>query len=109
MNTLDLNAAATKLQMSPESLRRKAKAGQIPAAKPGKQWVFLEEDLVDWLRAQYPQRRQARQVTVGGNNPWHFTSEARPGGYVSRPHRESEYAALLGLKTERKHRSITTA
>ena len=43
-----------------------------------------------------------------GEEPWHFTSEKRSGGRVSLPRTDSEYDALLGLKTGNKHRSTRT-
>ncbi|HHG91039.1 MAG TPA: DNA-binding protein, partial [Devosia sp.] len=51
MNSMNLEEAADFLKMSAEDLRRKAKTGRIPGAKPGKQWVFLETDLVAYLRS----------------------------------------------------------
>lgn len=45
--------AADFLLMAPEALRRKAKLGEIPGAKPGKHWVFIEEHLAEWLRNRY--------------------------------------------------------
>ena len=53
MQTLDLNEAATFLRIHPVTLVRMAQRGQIPAAKPGKKWVFIDIDLAEWLRAQY--------------------------------------------------------
>jgi hypothetical protein len=38
--------------MHPSTVREGAKAGIIPAAKPGKEWVFIEADLLDYLRTQ---------------------------------------------------------
>jgi len=43
--TFDLVEAVDFLHMSPAVLRKKAKAGIIQGAKPGKRWVFLEADL----------------------------------------------------------------
>ena len=43
--TLDLQEAANFLHMHPDTMQRRAKAGLIPGAKPGRGWVFLEEDL----------------------------------------------------------------
>jgi len=57
MKTLNLQEAAAFLQMNPEALRQKAKAGDIPGAKPGTCWVFLAEDLVEYLRSLYPTPR----------------------------------------------------
>jgi excisionase family DNA binding protein len=50
MKTLDLQEAAQFLRLHPDTLRRRALAGEIPGAKPGKLWVFLEEDLAAYLR-----------------------------------------------------------
>ena len=38
--TLDLNEAAALLKMSPEALRRKTKAGEMPGTKIGKRWCL---------------------------------------------------------------------
>ncbi len=51
--TLGLKEAAAFLRMNPEALRQKAKAGVIPGAKPGKRWVFLEDDLAEYIRSAY--------------------------------------------------------
>jgi len=64
MNTLNLDQAASFLKMSAEDLRRKTKTGKIPGAKPGKAWVFLEEDLVTYLRSLYPPRGKSRECLV---------------------------------------------
>lgn len=52
-HTLDLYEAADYLKMHWQTLRAKAKSGTIPGAKLGKRWVFLAEDLADYLRAHY--------------------------------------------------------
>jgi len=56
MKTLNLKEAAAFLQLHPVTLQRMAKRGDVPAAKLGKRWVFLEIDLVACLRAQYSSR-----------------------------------------------------
>jgi excisionase family DNA binding protein len=53
MQTLDIKQAAAFLRMHPVTVQSKAKAGEIPGAKPGKSWVFIEEDLVEYIRSQY--------------------------------------------------------
>ena len=50
MQTFNLEEAAEFLHMSPAVLGQKAREGLIRAAKPGKRWVFLEDDLVSYLR-----------------------------------------------------------
>lgn len=56
MKTLVLEEAAQFLHMHPITLLRKANSGEIPGAKIGKRWIFLEVDLVDYVRAQYSSR-----------------------------------------------------
>lgn len=77
MNTLDLTDAAALLHMSEDALMRKARAGIIPGCKPGRQWVFLEVDLIEWMRSQYSQtpKTKARQ--------WASTKEGTSGTSTS--------------------------
>ena len=53
MKTLNLEQAAAFLHMHPYTLQQKIHAGEIPAAKPGKRWVLVDDDLVAYLRGQY--------------------------------------------------------
>jgi len=57
--TLNLEQAARFLHLSPGTLRERAACGEVPAAKPGRRWVFLRDDLVAYLRGQYVSRGQA--------------------------------------------------
>lgn len=57
MPTLTLEQAAKFLHMHPQTLRDRAKGGKIPgAAKPGKSWVFIQEDLEAYVRLLSPYR-----------------------------------------------------
>ena len=51
MKTLNLREAAAFLKMHPVTLQGKAKVGDIPGAKPGKSWVFIDEDLANYIRS----------------------------------------------------------
>jgi hypothetical protein len=53
MRTLDLEEAAAWLKIHPNRLQERAKAGEIPGAKIGKRWVFIEEDLALYVRSKY--------------------------------------------------------
>lgn len=71
MRTLDLNEAADMLRMHPVTLAERAAAGAIPGAKIGKRWIFIDEDLFEWIRSKYrtpteikPPLFQASQVTM---------------------------------------------
>jgi len=61
MKTLSLPEAAAFLHCHPEWARQQAKQGRIPGAKPGKSWVFIEEDLVAYLRGHYSDGSQIAQ------------------------------------------------
>jgi Helix-turn-helix domain len=63
LRTLALNEAAAFLHMHPEEVRTRAQRGLIPRAKTGRRWIFLEIDLVEFVRSLYLVRRQALQVT----------------------------------------------
>ena len=52
MGTLTLQQAADYLKIHPVTLQEKARSGEIPGAKIGKRWVFLEIDLIEHIRAQ---------------------------------------------------------
>ena len=100
MRTFSLSEAAAFLRCHPEELRRRTKLGQIPGAKVGRAWVFLEDDLADYVRSLYPQPRQALQVTLRKEMECHFANAAESGGSTSTLPTGSEYAALLGLPTK---------
>ena len=109
MRTLDLHEAARLLHMSPAVLRLHARQGRLKAAKPGKRWVFLEDDLAAYLGQLYAGRRQA---PLSGSNreksSWGYTDAVMSGGSTSQHQTAREYAALLGLKSKSRRRSSTT-
>ncbi len=43
--------AAAYLHVHPQTVRRKALAGQLPAAKVGRKWLFRKVELDAWLAA----------------------------------------------------------
>jgi hypothetical protein len=96
MNTLTLDAAAGFLKMHPEEVRCRAKRGLIPASKPGRRWVFIDDDLPEFHRGKYPAQRQALRVTSAkGSAPWVSANEALSGGSISRHRHASEYDEVL--------------
>jgi len=97
VRTHDLRQAAALLRVHPETLRQMAKTGVIPGAKVGRAWVFVEEDLVAYLRSLYAQPRQALRVTLGKEvKSCHFANAAQSGGSISSAPINAEYADLLG-------------
>ena len=94
--TLDLYEAADFLKMHWQTLRGKAARGEIPAAKPAKQWVFLLEDLVSYLRSNYAQSWLGLQVQDGGDSLCCISDQTLDSGGASSPHQtETEYIKLL--------------
>ena len=94
MNTLDLQAAAAFLHIHPVTLQEKARAGEIPGAKIGKCWVFLDVDLIEHIRSQYP--RRVLQSERKELEPCHSTNAMthRIGGSRSAT-AEQQYSAAL--------------
>lgn len=101
MKTLSLKEAALFLKMTPEGLRKKAIAGKIPGAKPGKCWVFIEDDLAEYLRSRYSKAAKVTQGVIESERRtiWHSTKEVIRGGSALVT-KESAYNNLLGLPTK---------
>jgi len=98
MKTLDLHAAAALLHIHPVTLRNKARAGEIPGAKIGKSWVFLEDDLIKNIRLQYPSR--VMQGEQKENPLCHSTNaKTRPSGGSRFTTMDRRYKEALGLPT----------
>jgi hypothetical protein len=94
--------------MTPEGLRRKTAAGKIPGSKPGKRWCFIEEDLVQYLRALYTSpAKAALGAHYEEKSLCHFTNATTFGGLTS-PTVVSEYKKALGLPTSKQRNSFMT-
>ena len=97
MKTLNLAEAAEFLHAGEETVREKAVAGEIPGAKIGRAWVFIDIDLAEYLRAQYGGKKE---------ETCHFTSaQARRSGGLSSGSTESEYRKALELPTGQKQKN----
>ena len=104
MATFTLVEAAAYLHLHRITLLRKVHSGIVPAAKPGKCWVFLRVDLDAFLRSLYRLPEQASQGTHDEVvNSWaNLTSERTrriggskfPAGSV-----DSRYSKVLALPT----------
>jgi excisionase family DNA binding protein len=65
MQTFDVAEAAAFLKVSRETLLGLADSGDIPGAKVGRSWVFADEDLYEYLRAQVrDQTAQRREIKI---------------------------------------------
>ena len=105
METLTLEQAAKLLRLHNVTVRNKARSGELPAAKVGKRWLFLEVDLINWLRLQYsPLALQGDKTTEV--KLCHSTNvKTVPNGGLRLPSTDGEYRKALGLtiKTPRKN------
>ena len=106
MQTLDLNEAARVLHIHPVTLLKKARSGEVPAAKPGKCWIFLAVDLEQYIRSQYV--RQALQSDMKGVSECLSTSVGtrRTGGSKSLSVVESQYNEVLALPTAKRPKNM---
>lgn len=69
MITLNRTQAAAFLNMHPVTLLQKVHAGIIPAAKPAKSWVFIQQDLLDYLRGLYSTKNHNTVTETKNNQP----------------------------------------
>jgi hypothetical protein len=101
LKTLNLNDAAELLHVHPVTLSRMAQRGEVPAAKPGKCWVFIDIDLVDWLRAQYQSQASMSDSRERKTLCHSSNAKIRPrGGSNLLPRTDDEYSKALGLPTD---------
>lgn len=98
MPTLNIKQAAAHLKIHPETLR---KMTEIPRARIGRAFVFIEDDLNAYIRSQY--EPQALREPKKGNTCSNSQNAMirRTGGSRERS-TASEYDNLLELKTKKR-------
>jgi len=62
MTTLKISSAAEYLGVHENTILRLAGEGRLRGAKIGRAWVFLEEDLIDYVRRQVREQSATRAV-----------------------------------------------
>jgi excisionase family DNA binding protein len=77
MKTFDLEECADYLKVNPTTVQGLAAQGKIPGAKIGRAWVFMEEDVADYLREQIRIQTRQRQLREG-NDPESSTAPLPP-------------------------------
>src|SRR5690349_638922 len=108
MGTLTLRQAAAFLHIHPVTLQDKARVGEIPGAKIGRAWVFVEIDLLEYIRSQYRRRAlQGERTEVSLCHSSSATTHRTGGSSLSTT--DDAYSTALGLPTRRRPRSITTS
>ncbi|MDR2836977.1 MAG: helix-turn-helix domain-containing protein [Azonexus sp.] len=69
MKTLDINGCAEFLKINTTTASELAAAGKLPGAKIGRAWVFLLDDLVDYLRTEVRRQQSQRLEKTAGPTP----------------------------------------
>lgn len=67
IDSMDVQEAADFLLLHPDTVKARARCGEIPAYKPGRKWVFLQNELLDYLKTtarSHPARGQSPSFTV---------------------------------------------
>ena len=95
-NSWDVKTASEWLGMTPNALREKAKAGKVPGFKVGKEWRFLELDLLEFVRGQYKSCHSSNAKT------------RRTGGSISSRPMARELESLLARTIGGKPKNTTT-
>ena len=107
MEIIELNEAAILLKMSPETLRRKAQTGEVPAAKPGKQWIFIPDDLFSYIRSEYKVENNFYLTNSNGDNTCNTVKKKIPhlprGDYMAQRKVEKVYKELMMSKKVKPH------
>jgi len=99
VKTLDMIGAAAFLHIHTTTLQRLASSGAIPCAKPGKCWVFIDDDLAAWLRSK-------SKAEIAKVESWDSSTEA--ASITSRSSvTDEELSALLAPETKRRRRNST--
>ncbi len=60
--TMDLQTAAAYLGAKTETISQLARKGELPGAQIGKGWIFLREDVLDFLRRRIAAETEARRA-----------------------------------------------
>ena len=61
MNTFDLIECAMFLKVHPNTVLQLAASGELPGAKVGRAWVFIEDDVADYLRCRVQEQTVSRK------------------------------------------------
>lgn len=65
MKTLDINECAAFLKVDKSTALKLAGSGELPGARIGRDWVFLLDDLTDYLRNEVRRQCAERQARAG--------------------------------------------
>jgi excisionase family DNA binding protein len=67
MRTLNITEAADMLKIHENTVMELVGSGAIPGAKIGRAWVFIDDDLLAYVRKEIARQSAARVAGQGGN------------------------------------------
>jgi len=79
MRTYDVDEAADFLKIDRETARILAAGGSLPGAKVGRSWVFLETDLIEFLKDRVRQQTSERRAEEAARSELQGTIQAYRG------------------------------
>jgi excisionase family DNA binding protein len=85
---LNVDQAAEFLGFSAYTVREKARSGEIPGRKVGREWRFSRDQLLEWLRAGETPTRRGFVVEVAEDPAGH--------GYVATVEGQAGASKLIG-------------
>ncbi len=80
MKTYDISEAAEFLKVDRSTVLNLAGRGDLPGAKIGRAWVFLEDELVDYLRAKTREQTRHRQAESRVEEDLHSSARRQDPG-----------------------------
>ncbi len=83
MKTYDIHETAEFLKVDRSTALELAGCGELPGAKVGRAWVFLESDLVDYLRDKVLRQTSERREEIALKQ----RKSREPLSYAARPYR----------------------
>ena len=110
METILLDEASEILKVHPQTLLKLVRSGSVPAAKTGKCWVFIKDDLFEYIRSKYTRNIELVSHDLE-ENECHYTKEqAQDFGGTKSPHQVpvAQYESLLNLNARKKQKSMLT-
>jgi len=86
MKTFDVEECSDFLKVDRTTVLSLAGQGVLPGAKIGRSWVFLEDEIVEYLRAQVRQQTRLRQAETHVDNTLKIASERNPATLQHKPY-----------------------
>ena len=99
LRTLGLQEAAALVRLHKNTLQDMAKSGRIPGAKVGRRWLFIEADLIDYIRKLYqPEATKCHSINA---------KAALSGGSASRSKVAPGYVSQLEKRLAQRRSNAT--